>query len=77
VRRGRLGQDGVQSVFILGGPQTLQRPRITHEAGNPRHRLQMIPARTLLREEEENEVDRLLVDGLEVDRFAEPREQAN
>ena len=57
--------------------QLLRHRRIAQDAGDPRQRLQMIGAGALRREQHEDEVDRLVVERIEIDRAREPRKDAD
>ena len=49
---------------------------LAQDPGDPRERLEVVGAGPLGREQQEDEIDRLAVEGLEVDRPLEPGEQA-
>src|SRR3712207_7973706 len=55
---------------------TLFRSLIAQHARDPGERLEMVRARALGRDEQEDEIDGQIVDGVEIDRLGEAREDA-
>ena len=49
---------------------------VAQQARNARQRLQVVGARGFRRQQQENQIDRLAVERLEIDRLVQPREQA-
>jgi hypothetical protein len=71
-----LGQERIQRLGIRRRPQLGNADRIAQNAGDARQGLQMIGAGTFRRQQQKHDVDRLVVERLEIDRFVQPRENA-
>src|SRR6186997_1154811 len=77
LRRKGLDQQGVERVGALGRAQLLDEAAIAQQARHPRQSLEVIGTRTLGGEQKKNGIDRAIVDRVEIDRMAKPREQAH
>src|SRR5690606_30754218 len=58
------------------GAQLVGDARLAEQAGDAGERLEMVGAGALRREQQEDEIDRLVVEGLEIERLRQTREQA-
>ena len=73
---GRHRQDGVERVGIVRIAKLARDLGIAEQARDARQRLEMIGAGAFRREQQKNQIDRLAVERLEIDRTLQPREQA-
>jgi len=75
--RGRcgLGKDGVKSFGRIRSAQLRHNVMIAQQAGDAGERLQMISTGVFGRQEQENEIDRLIVDRVELDGRGEAGEK--
>ena len=65
-------QDRVEDVRVAGSANPLDRSRLPQKAGDARQRLEVIGTGALGRKQQEQEIDRLAIEGLEVHRLLEP-----
>ena len=72
----RARQQGVERVGLVGPAQLLADRAVAQQARDAGQRLQMIGAGRLGCQQQEDQIDRLLVDRIEIDRRLEPGEQA-
>ena len=72
-----LRQNPIDRATVLLLPQPTLQAGITQHAGDPGERLQAIGVGRVRSEEQEDQVARLIVESLEVDRLNEPGEQAD
>src|SRR3954468_6325434 len=77
LRRKTFDQQGVERVGIVGGAQLVHQTAITQQARDAGESLEVIGARAFRRQQQENRIDRSLVDRVEIDGMAEPREHAD
>jgi hypothetical protein len=70
LRRHGLDQQGVERVGALGGAQLLHEVAIAQQARHAGQGLEVVGARALGSKKKENDIDRPLVDGIEVDGMA-------
>ena len=66
----------IERVRVAGGADALDRARLAQDPGDAGQRLEVVGAGAFRGEQQEQEVDRLAVEGLEVDRLLEARDQA-
>ena len=75
--RGRgLGQNAEDFTRVVCLAQALQHVRLTQQARDAREGLEVVAAGVLGGEEEEDEIDRFIVQGFEINGFFETREKA-
>src|SRR5690606_41497886 len=72
----RLREQRVDGVWPVGAAELVADGAVAEQAGDAGEGLEVVGAGALGGEQEEDEVDRLLVDGVEVDRLPEAGEQA-
>ncbi len=72
---GRLAEQGVNGLGAVGAAQLVAGRPVAQQARYPRQGLQMIGSRRLRGQQHENQIDRLLVDGVEIDRCLDPGEK--
>ena len=76
-RRGQfIGQQREEFTGVVAIAQLLAGGRVAQQSGDTGKRLEVIGAGVLGREQQEDQIHRLVVDGVEVDRLLEAREQA-
>src|SRR5262252_6023197 len=71
-----LGQEGIYCIEVLCAAKLLADRPIAQKSRHPRERLQVVGARRFWRQQKKYEVDRLLVDRIEVHRRVQPQEHA-
>ena len=68
---GDLGQDGVEGGRVAGRADPVEHARLAQHPRDAGERLEMVGAGAFRREQKENDVDGLAVEGLEIDRLLE------
>src|SRR6266851_2958274 len=72
-----LDQQGVERLGVSGGAQLVDQGAIAQQARHARQCLEMVGPGAFGGCQQEDDIDRPLVDGVEVDRMGEPREQTD
>src|SRR5690606_20732784 len=71
------GQQPIHRLPVLLLAQAALQGRIAQESGNAGERLQTVGIRRIRRQQQEDQIARLIVEGFEVDRLIEPGEHAD
>ena len=74
--RHRIDQQGVECVPVRRTAELFAHRPVAQKAGYPGKRLEMIGAGVFRRQQQEQQIDRLVVHRIEIDRLLKPREDA-
>ncbi len=70
------GEKGEERLRVVGSAEFLADAAVAQQPGNPRQRLEVIGTGGFRSQQQKDQIHRLLVDGLEIDRVLEACEQA-
>src|SRR5260370_12835791 len=72
-----LDEQSVEGVGAFGGAQLLDQAGVAQQSRHARQGFQMVRTGAFGRRQQEHDVDRAIVDGVEIDRLGESREQSD